>query len=67
MLPELRRSCGMLPGTKLLCSGSMRQQRLLQRRSDVLCAVGSELLCAVGVQHERVLQRCSDLLCSRRS
>jgi hypothetical protein len=46
MLPELRRSCGMLPGTKLLCTSRLRQQRLLQCRSDVLCTVGSDVLCS---------------------
>jgi hypothetical protein len=70
MLPELRRSRGMLPGPQLLCSGvcsgmlcsrRLQQQRLLPC-SDLLRPVGSDLLCAFSVQHERVLPRCSELL-----
>ena len=67
MLPELRRSCGLLPGTELLCSclcsGVLCSGRMCTCMcSDLLCSGCSDLLCAFGVQHERLLPGCSELL-----
>jgi hypothetical protein len=79
MLPsELRRSCGLLPGTELLCtslcSGVLCSGCLCSSMcSDLLCSCCSDLLRAFSVQHERVLPSrsellrpgCSGMLCSR--
>ncbi len=70
MLPELRRSCGMLPGPKLLCTSrlctGLRKRQLLPG-TNLLCTVGSAVLCSSGLPHERLLPGRAELLRSCRS
>ncbi|MBA3316069.1 MAG: hypothetical protein M3552_18250 [Planctomycetota bacterium] len=65
--PELRRSCGMLPGTELLCtsrSGMLCTGRLLPA-ADLLCSGRSDLLCS-GCMCSGMLPGRPELLCSGR-
>ncbi len=68
--PELRRSCGMLPGTDLLCTSclctGLRKRQLLPG-TNLLCTVGSAVLCSSGLPHERLLPGRAELLRSCRS